>query len=129
MKKITKDGIIHTIQIVPISVVMVNYDFKIIPMNYNFELEILTQPGVEPTIGQMSPLDWFLRIFESPIIVASENNTPEMIEFCSKLSYRTDDPVLFIEKLDTDYLLNSLFAIISQLLEDGCELISIKNAQ
>jgi hypothetical protein len=123
MKKITKDGIIHTIKIEPIMTAWVYSDLSIVPGQYKFTVEILCRHG-KPSIGGKDVQDWFYLIFDKFLAHSSDNNT-EFIEYCNKLARKKKDSVLFVENFDNEYILKTLFAIISNTIDDNCELVSI----
>lgn len=120
--KITKDGIIHTIVTEPIFCNRISDDYLLSPTSYTFKIAVKCGMGHRPSIRNVSLFDWLYDIFGNRLIATPNNNTESFIEFCSKI---TAKDILFVEQVNDEHILNTMFQIMTSVLDEHCELISL----
>ncbi len=123
--KITNEGVVHTIQPNPFNMLWVFSDHTVTPYILNLTLEVQTPLNVKPTVNSTDVYEWLHLLLADKILCAAENNNQETLDFATKITGK-EQTIIFVEKLDTTYILSTLFSIISRLMDKNCTLLSLK---
>lgn len=118
--KYTDQGLIKTVKTEPIHYVWFDGE-SITAQSVQFEMEFLHNKD-KITISEKEPQGWLFDLLHDKILTAPENNTNKIID----LRPYDPDPIVFVEHFGDEYLLKTLFAIISKLVDNGNKLLSIK---
>lgn len=118
--KYTDQGLIKTIKTEPIHYVWFDGE-SITSQSVQFEMEFLHIKD-KITISEKEPQGWLFDLLYDKILTAPENNTDKLVG----LRPYDPDPIVFVERFGNEYLLETLYNILSDLLDNGNKLISIK---
>ncbi len=129
MKKYTPNGFVHVIETE--SIEYFNLTRILVPKVKRFKVEIESEsePFIVPhgTDTPISVESWLHLLLNQKVVTPIEFRTDDenLISVLSNLTGNID-PFLYVKSIDEDYLLQTIFTILSQILPLGSTLKSIQ---